>query len=128
MRRYTFPMKTLLWLLVIGSIAGIAVWFWKARGRMRERERASEERFAAMMAQVRPAQAPVAPVIPDTSLPQQRLLLEAAGKAGEAGEPALSIQLYARLLSRFPDTQFAAQARAAVEGQKKKLKAAAGQG
>ena len=57
----------------------------------------------------------------DNSLPQQKLLLEAATKAGEAGEPALSIQLYARLLSRYPESAFAAQARAAVEAQKRKL-------
>ncbi|HYG55565.1 MAG TPA: hypothetical protein VD965_09755 [Burkholderiales bacterium] len=112
-------MTSLLWLALIGSIIGIAVWFWKLRERMRERQRASEERFAAMMAQVKPAQ--VTPPVADTSIPQQRLLLEAASKAAEAGEPVLSIQLYARLLARYPDTQFAAQARAAVEGQKKKL-------
>jgi hypothetical protein len=53
--------------------------------------------------------------------PQERLLLDAAAKAGEAGEPVLSIQLYAKLLSRYPQTQFAGQARAAVEAQKKKL-------
>jgi outer membrane protein assembly factor BamD (BamD/ComL family) len=50
-----------------------------------------------------------------------KLLFEAAHKAGEAGEPALAIQLYARLLSRYPQTAFADQARAAVEAQKKKL-------
>ena len=42
-------------------------------------------------------------------------------KAGEAGEPVLSIQLYARLLARYPESAFAAQARAAVEAQKQKL-------
>jgi hypothetical protein len=52
------------------------------------------------------------------------MLLEAAAKAAEAGEPALSIQLYARLLSRFPQTVLATQARAAVEAQKKKLSTA----
>ena len=52
---------------------------------------------------------------------QERLLLEAASKAGEAGEPALSIQLYAKLLSRYPQTTFSSQARAAVVEQKKKL-------
>ena len=111
-------MKTLMWLMAIGSIAGIVVWFWKARERMRDRQQASEARFSAMMAEMRPA---TAPVVADASLPQQRLLLEAATKAAEAGEPALSIQLYARLLSRYPQTQFASQARAAVEGQKKKI-------
>ena len=52
---------------------------------------------------------------------QQKLLFEAAAKAGEAGEAVLSIQLYARLLARYPDSTFASQARAAVEAQKKKL-------
>jgi hypothetical protein len=55
------------------------------------------------------------------ALAKQRLLLEAAAKAGEAGEPVLSIQLYARLLARYPDSAFAAQAREAVEAQKKNL-------
>ena len=36
------------------------------------------------------------------ALAQQKLLFEAAAKAGEAGEPVLSIQLYARLLARYP--------------------------
>jgi hypothetical protein len=54
-------------------------------------------------------------------LTQQKRLLEAASKAAEADEPALSIQLYARLLARYPHSDFAAQARAAVETQKKNL-------
>ena len=54
-------------------------------------------------------------------LAKQRLLFDAAAKAGEAGEPVLSIQLYARLLARYPDSAFASQARAAVEAQKKNL-------
>jgi len=54
-------------------------------------------------------------------LAKQRLLLEAAAKAGEAGEPVLSIQLYARLLARYPDSTFSSTARAAVEMQKKNL-------
>jgi outer membrane protein assembly factor BamD (BamD/ComL family) len=66
------------------------------------------------------AAATPAPTV-DPSLPQQKLLLEAASKAGEAGEAALSIQLYARLIARYPQTAFAPQARAAVEAQKKKL-------
>jgi hypothetical protein len=63
-----------------------------------------------------PAAVAVAPA------PQERLLLDAANKAGEAGEPVLSIQLYAKLLSRYPQSQLATQARAAVEQQKKKLR------
>ena len=52
---------------------------------------------------------------------KQRLLFDAAAKAGDAGEPVLSIQLYARLLARYPDSALASQARAAVEVQKKSL-------
>jgi hypothetical protein len=52
---------------------------------------------------------------------QQKLLYEAATKAGEAGEAVISIQLYARLLARYPDSALGAQARSAVEAQKKKL-------
>ena len=67
--------------------------------------------------------APAAPAgkLDIPALTQQKLLLDAAGKAAEANEPALSIQLYARLLARYPDTQHAAAARAAVEVQKKKF-------
>jgi hypothetical protein len=57
------------------------------------------------MAQVKAEVAPVDPA--------QRLLFEAAGRAGEANEPALAI--------RFPDGALVAQARTAVELQKKKL-------
>ena len=59
--------------------------------------------------------------VPADGLAQQKLLFEAAHKAGEAGEPALAIQLYARLLARYPASAFAPQARAAVEALKKKL-------
>ena len=51
----------------------------------------------------------------------QKLLLEAASKAGEAGEPALSLQLYARLIARYPEGPFSTQALAAVEALKSKL-------
>jgi hypothetical protein len=116
-------MKMALWLLVLAAIGvlGYALWTW--RRRLQERRHASEERFASFMAQARPAVPPVlAPPAPvDSSLPLQKLLLEAAAKAAEAGEPALSIQLYARLIARFPQGAFAAQARAAVEAQKQKL-------
>jgi HAMP domain-containing protein len=111
-------MKALTWLLVIAAIGvlGYALWNW--RQRFLERQRAAQERFAAFMAQAKPAAPAVAA---DPGLPQQRLLLEAAAKAGEAGEPVLSIQLYARLLARYPESALAAQARAAVETQKQKL-------
>ena len=115
---YTFRMRALTWLLVFAAIGvlGYALWTW--RQRFVERQRAAEERFAAFMAQAKPA---VPAVAADPGLPQQRLLLEAAAKAGEAGEPVLSIQLYARLIARYPESAFAAQARAAVEAQKQKL-------
>jgi TolA-binding protein len=54
-------------------------------------------------------------------LAQQKMLFEAADKAGEAGEPVLAIQLYARLVARYPASAFVPQARAAAEILKKKL-------
>jgi hypothetical protein len=106
-------MKVLTWLLVFAALGvlGYAIRNW--RNHWLERQRAAEERFAALMAEAKPPA--------DSSLAQQRLLLEAAARAAEAGEPALSIQLYARLLARYPQTGFAAQARAAVDAQKQKL-------
>src|SRR5882762_2470732 len=93
--RYTFRVKALGWFIFIVSLAVVAYALVRWRKRWQEHQRIAQARFAQFMAQA-------------------RLLLEAAGKAGEAGEPALAIQLYARLLSRFPQTAFAAQARAAV--------------
>jgi hypothetical protein len=118
-------MKMLAWLLVAAAVAGLAYAIWVWRRRWDEHRRVSEERLAAFIAQARPAPAPAAaaatapPV--DPSLPQQKLLFEAAGKAAEAGEPALSIQLYARLIARFPQSAFVEQARGAVQAQKQKL-------
>ena len=106
-------MKLLLWVLLIAGGAGFVYWLRNWRQRQAEREQAAERRLVAFMAQARAQVAPADPA--------QRLLFEAAGKAGEANEPALAIQLYARLISRFPDGAFAAQARAAVDSQKKKL-------
>jgi len=69
-----------------------------------------------------PAPKPAATVpAPHNDLALQKLLFEAAHKAGEANEPALAIQLYARLLARYPATSFAEPARAAAAVQKKKL-------
>jgi hypothetical protein len=119
---YTFRVKTWVWILAIAAVAvlGYAIWTW--RQRWLERQRASEERMAAFMAQAKPAVMPaVAAPQADPDLPLQRLLLEAAAKAGEAGEPALSIQLYARLIARFPHSAAAAHARSAVEVQKGRL-------
>jgi hypothetical protein len=135
-------MKQLVWIVLLGIAAGLVYWFVLLRRRWAERERASEERFAVFISKTLPqtaAKTPPAPLVPPASRPpefaapaaapktdaaashQQLLLLEAAGKAGEAGEAALSIQLYARLLARYPDSALAAQARAAVEELKKKL-------
>ena len=115
-------MKAVIWVLLLGSAVGLGYWFWSWRGRRAQLTRASEERFAAFMAQAMVAAKPKAELAVDAaSLARQRLLFEAAGKAAEAGEPVLSIQLYARLLARYPDSSFATQARAAVEQQKKKL-------
>lgn len=110
-------MKFVIWLVVLAAIGvfGYAIWSW--RRRWQERERASQERFAAFMAEARPKKAEEAP----STLPLQKLLFEAAAKAAEAGEPALSIQLYARLIARFPETAFAEPARSAVEAEKQKL-------
>jgi len=118
-------MKQLAWLLALAAVAGLAYWLWRWQRRWTERKRAAEERFASFMAQaMSSASAPTqaAQPAPDlAALAKQKLLLEAASKAGEAGEPVLSIQLYARLLSRYPESSYAGQARAAVEAQKKKL-------
>jgi hypothetical protein len=135
-------MRQLVWIILVGIAAALLYGIIAMRRRWAERERASEERFAAFMSKTlpqkeAPAAAPlVAPVAPQAARPaapvaaprtdaaashQQLLLLEAAGKAGEAGEAALSIQLYARLLARYPDSALAGQARAAVEEQKRRL-------
>ncbi len=106
-------MELLFWVLLVAGAAGAVVWLRTWRRRQTEREQVAEQRLAAFVAQVRPA-APAAD-------PAQKLLFDAAVKAGDANEPVLCIQLYARLLSRFPEGTLAEQARAAVEVQKKKL-------
>jgi hypothetical protein len=118
---YTFCMKLLLWMLVLAAIGVIGYVLWSWRRNWLERQRAAEERFASFIVQAKPPAPPMEtpqPIPRDATLPQQKLLLEAAAKAGEAGEPALAIQLYARLLARYPDSAFAPQARAAIEVQK----------
>jgi hypothetical protein len=103
-------MKLAVWVLFIAAVAGLVYWFHSWRKREEERQRTSEERFAALVsAHTKPA---------DT---KEKLLLDAAAKAAEAGEPALAIQLYARLISRFPQSALAEQARRAVEEQKRNL-------
>ena len=121
-------MKLVAWLLLLVTLGAAGYTFWKWRMRWHERKRAAEARFTDFIAGARPAPPaaaeaprpePARPAAIDSG--QQKLLFEAAAKAGEAGEPALSIQLYARLLARYPDSAFGAQARAAVEMQKQRL-------
>jgi hypothetical protein len=119
-------MKQFVVVIMLGAFAGLLFFVWLRYRAWAERQRASDERFAGFIDQVRPAAVPAtapvaAPARPDPTLAQQKLLLEAATKAGEAGEAVLSIQLYARLLARYPQSSFGTQARAAVEAQKKKL-------
>jgi hypothetical protein len=151
-------MKVVIWLLGAAAIGVFVYGLVKWRRRSEELRRASEERSAALMAEMMAAaQSRPAPPQAETDLgraadfaraaesaraaegakvadltqaadfakaadlAKQRLLFDAAAKAGEAGEPVLSIQLYARLLARYPDSTFASQARAAVELQKKNL-------
>jgi len=120
------------WFVAIAAFGGFAYWLWRAWRKWLERSQASSARLEEFVASakggaapapqavppVAPAAAPVATPMP---APAQKLLFEAASKAAEAGEAALSIQLYARLLSRYPDTALAPMARAAVEVQKKNL-------
>lgn len=113
-------MRGFAWFLVIGLAGAFVYFFMRWREKWVDRQRASEARFATFIAEARPA-APAATAVAVPVDPKERLLLDAAAKAGEAGEPVLCIQLYAKLLSRYPQTQFASQARAAVEQQKKKL-------
>jgi len=111
------------WIILLAAIAALVYTLRLIWRSIDDRRRASEERAASLLAQVAPPAPPAreAP-IPQTRVDaQERLLLEAAGKAAQAGEPALAIQLYARLLARYPDSSYGAQARSAVEEQKRKL-------
>jgi hypothetical protein len=112
-------MKHVFAFLLIAGAAGLAFWFWRAYQHFAERSRASDQRFASAMTQAMTTARQAAPDV--AGMAQQKLLYEAAAKAGEAGEVVLSIQLYARLIARYPDSTLGAQARAAVEAQKKKL-------
>lgn len=118
-------MRALAWFVVLAAIVGIVTYLVRLRRQWAERQDAAEARMMSIIAEVHPtAAAPLAAapvVLQPAHAPQERLLFDAAGKAGEAGEPVLSIQLYAKLVSRFPQSSFAAPARAAVEEQKKKL-------
>jgi hypothetical protein len=115
-------MKLIPWLLGFAAIVVVAYGFVRWRRRSEELARASEQRTAAFMAEmVAATKSKAGPAVDAAALAKQKLLLDAAAKAGEAGEPVLSIQLYARLLARYPDTTFAALAREAVEAQKRNL-------
>ena len=111
--------KSMFWLAVL-VFASAAVWVVaRIRRTVKERERAEEARAASLLAGLVGSAA--TPANPVDELTQQKLLLDSARKAGEAGEPALAIQLYARLLARYPSSTFSDQARAGAEAQKKKL-------
>ena len=112
---YTFRVKTVIWLLVLAALGFFVHALWRWRERWRSQQRNSEARLANLVAQARPS-----PSV-DPTLTQQKLLFEAAAKSGDAGEPALSIELYGRLLERFPQGPFADQARSAIEAQRRKL-------
>ena len=114
-------MKQVFIFLLAGAAFGLVLWSWSAYRRFVERSRGSEERFASAMTEAVMTKTVKAPAEDLVSVAQQKLLYDAASKAGEAGEAVLSIQLYARLLARYPDSQLGVQARAAVEAQKKKL-------
>lgn len=110
--------KALSWLLVLLLAVGLGAWISHVRRQIRERRRAEEARVAEFLAQTVGRAA--APPVEETPVPQ-KLLFEAAAKAAEAGEPALSIQLYARLIARYPQGALVAQSRAAVEVHKRTL-------
>ena len=122
-------MTIMFWLVVVVFAAVVVGLVWYIRRKAEERRFAEEARVAAFVSSLGAAVPPSAPnpatAQPPSSLSndiaQQKLLFESAHKAGEADEPALAIQLYARLLARYPATTFAGPAREAVEAQKKKL-------
>jgi len=130
-------MKAALWLLILATLATLGWTLRMTFVKLRERRRDEEARAAAFLAQMTgvaagkdPPAATAAPAsalapapapVPANDVATQKLLFEAAHRAGEAGEPALAIQLYARLLARYPASAFAEQARAAADVLKKKL-------
>ena len=114
-------MKAVFWIVIFAALAGLVWGLSRWRRQWRQREQAAEARMASFIAQASPSAPTVVTTPPPAIAPQERLLLDAAAKAGQAGEPALAIQLYATLLARYPQSSFAAQARAAIEALKKKL-------
>ncbi len=117
-------MRFVAWMLGIIIAVGLGYLLRRAYAQWEERNRAAEARMATLLAQAKAAAAPPAtPPAPPTEEPQERLLFDAAARTAQAGEPVLAIQLYARLISRFPQSALAAQARAAAAEQKTRLKA-----
>jgi hypothetical protein len=124
-------MAMVAWMLGLLIVAGFGYATWRAYTQWEQRQRAAEERMASFVAQAKmptpppattpsiPAPAPAA--APAAEAAQERLLFDAADKAAQAGEPVLAIQLYARLLARYPQSGLAGLARTAVAEQKKKL-------
>ncbi|MEW5863545.1 MAG: hypothetical protein AB1773_08140 [Pseudomonadota bacterium] len=129
-------MRQVAWILALAIGAGLAYWVWHGMRRYREKKEAEAARTAeflaraAALAAAKPAGNP-APAAANAApgagvaqtLAQEQLLFDAATKAGEAGEPALAIQLYARLIARYPASALAGQARARIEAQKRLVKA-----
>ncbi|MFY9314370.1 MAG: hypothetical protein WAO95_02275 [Burkholderiales bacterium] len=125
-------MRTIFWLAVFAFVLTAVGSVWYILRKVKQRRAAEEERLAAFLAATagKPGMVDAAPM-PATMLPaapvagdglaQQKFLFEAAHKAGEAGEPALALQLYERLLARYPQSAFAEQARKAADAQKRKL-------
>ena len=115
-------MRFVAWMLGIIIAVGLVYVVRRAYAQWNERSRGAEARMAALLAQAKAAAVPQpAPAAPPKEAAQERLLFDAAAKTAQAGEPVLAIQLYARMLSRFPQSALAAQARAAVAEQKTKL-------
>ena len=125
-----------LWLVLFATAAAFGWLIWHNMGKFQERRRAEAERLAKFVAgntgvaaqnAPAPSSAPL-PAFPsatpstalEAELSVQKLLFDAARKAAEAGEPALAIQLYARLLARYPASTLATPVRAAVDALKKK--------
>jgi hypothetical protein len=113
-------MKALAWLIFFASIGAVAYALMQWRKRWDERQRIADTRLADFIAQARPSAAEPVAAAPALAVPAERLLLDAAGKARDAGEPGLAIQLYARLIARFPQSTLAAQARDALSELKNK--------
>ena len=109
--------KGLVWLLGFACLLVVGWAVWRARAKLAESRQAEEARAASFLAQAvaRPAAGASAPA------PQEALLFEAGGKAAQAGEPALAIQLYAKLIARFPAGPLAEKARAAAMAEKQRL-------